>query len=449
MQRQPFADVEAEPECPIRPGDLVAVDREARAFGLGDLDRLQVGARRHGVRFGVPLPSFGGHRKVELVDDLGHPARREIDIGNHTVDRMRPRQIGLVVLVERQHPHHAPAHLVLVAEHAGRQRNRAHVLRVEPSLVHGVEPFGALEQERLDVLELLVEDRDVAFVRGVDRLLCHDAVVGDRHQQVSAETGRPVQQQDSGATFDRVAGAECEHRFLVRLIERDVDEANALVEQAVCVDDAADRADLIGGQRRQRMIRCRGTGLVDGVDGGGAHRAFSFSIECVAGVRSQRRDSGATEEGAYEQHADHAGQGVGSADQQRKVHGGHHEQALPGRRTPGPARSACATFWCPAACGGSRRRRPPTSASSVRRCPPTDTPANQANTCVTGSSPTSADAITNTSAGHRLHRRRDMWRCMPDVGAAAPRRQRRGVAQREDVACQHVMERQQTQRKDL
>ena len=45
---------------------------------------------------------------------------------------------------------------------------------------------------------------------------------------------------------------------LVRLLKRDVDEPPALAEQAVLVDDAAHRADLIGGQRGQRVIRRRG-----------------------------------------------------------------------------------------------------------------------------------------------------------------------------------------------
>jgi hypothetical protein len=171
---------------------------------------------------------------------------------------MRPRQVGLVVLIEGEHPHHATTDLVLVTEDACRQRNGAHIGRIEVALLHRIQPFGTLEQERLDVLELLVENRDVAFGPGIDRLLCHDAVVGDRHHQVAAETGRPVQQQDSGPALDRVTGREGQHRFLVRLVQRDVHEPDALAEQAVRVDDAAHRPDLIGGQRGQRVIRCRG-----------------------------------------------------------------------------------------------------------------------------------------------------------------------------------------------
>ena len=110
-----------------------------------------------------------------------------------------------------------------------------------------------------------------------------DAVVGDRHHQVAAETGRPVQQQDSGAALDRVTGREGQHRFLVRLVQRDVHEPDALAEQAVRVDDAAHRPDLIGGQRGQRVIRCRGRGLVDGFQWLRCSSMRSLSIEGVTG----------------------------------------------------------------------------------------------------------------------------------------------------------------------
>ena len=82
---------------------------------------------------------------------------------------MRPWQVGRVVLIEGEHAHDAVAHLVLVTEHAGRQRNRTDVLRVEVSLAHRGQPFVASSRKRLDVLELLVEDRHVAFAAGVDR----------------------------------------------------------------------------------------------------------------------------------------------------------------------------------------------------------------------------------------------------------------------------------------
>src|SRR5262245_49337193 len=40
MKREPFADVEAEPQLPFLPAELIALQREARALRLGDCERL-------------------------------------------------------------------------------------------------------------------------------------------------------------------------------------------------------------------------------------------------------------------------------------------------------------------------------------------------------------------------------------------------------------------------
>ena len=139
VQREALAAVEADPELPVGPGDLVAVDGEARPLGLGDLDRLEVGAGRGGVRCGVPLAALGRHRQVEQVVHRRRDAAGEVDVGDDAVDRVGPRQVGRVGLVEAEHPDGPVPELVLEVR-AGRQRDRPDVGDVEAALGHGRDP---------------------------------------------------------------------------------------------------------------------------------------------------------------------------------------------------------------------------------------------------------------------------------------------------------------------
>ena len=145
-----------------------------------------------------------------------------------------------------------------------------------------------------------------------------DAVAGDRHHQVAAHAGRAVQQQHAGPALDRVAGREGQHGLLVRLLERDVDEPDAVAQQAV----RRRRCGAPRGSRRRSAGSAGGrvpptVASVDGFDGCGAHRAISLSVRAsvTSGMSSGGRRAGAAprprrpaEEGADQQHADDGGQ---------------------------------------------------------------------------------------------------------------------------------------------
>ncbi len=86
MEDQSLACVEADAEAPALPANLVSVDLEARTFGLGDLDRPQVGPQVRlkrgaelavpgGERHGLPVLEVDELHRVD-VDDAEHPFQR-------------------------------------------------------------------------------------------------------------------------------------------------------------------------------------------------------------------------------------------------------------------------------------------------------------------------------------------------------------------------------------
>ncbi len=207
------------------------------------------------MRFGVPFAALGWDGKLDLVDHLHDATLGEVDVRHDPVDGVRPRQVRLVLLVEGEDADDAVPDLVLVTEHAGRQGNRPDLRRFDAALGHRREPVGAAEQERLDVLELLVEDRHVAVGGGIDGGRADHAVLRHRHDEVGADAGGAIEQQDPGASLDRVARCEREDRGLVRLGECDEDEAHVLADQSLVGEERFRRPDLVRRQRSERMVR--------------------------------------------------------------------------------------------------------------------------------------------------------------------------------------------------
>jgi hypothetical protein len=69
VQNEALAGVEADAQGPVLPGEESAVQREAGAFGLGDLDGPLGGAGGAGDRGVVEVPGYGGERDRAEVDD--------------------------------------------------------------------------------------------------------------------------------------------------------------------------------------------------------------------------------------------------------------------------------------------------------------------------------------------------------------------------------------------
>ena len=100
-QHEALAGVEPDAHRPLLPLDEGAVDVEARALGLGDLDGLEaLAGRAHGIRRVFPARRRNG--SVALVLDADHPVLGEIDMHDQALDGVRPWVVVLGVLQERE-----------------------------------------------------------------------------------------------------------------------------------------------------------------------------------------------------------------------------------------------------------------------------------------------------------------------------------------------------------
>ncbi len=86
VQHQPFVGIEPDAEREGSPLHEVAVDGEARSFGLGDLEGLESGAQRFVVGCEVPrvLGRQGGRPVVDHLDDL---VAAQIEVDDQPLDR--------------------------------------------------------------------------------------------------------------------------------------------------------------------------------------------------------------------------------------------------------------------------------------------------------------------------------------------------------------------------
>ena len=95
VEDQALERVHADPQRPLLPAHEVALDREARALGLGDLERLEVGAQRP-VVLGVVAARVGREGDDAEVDHLEHLAPAHVDEGQQALERA-----GVAVVVGR------------------------------------------------------------------------------------------------------------------------------------------------------------------------------------------------------------------------------------------------------------------------------------------------------------------------------------------------------------
>jgi hypothetical protein len=256
VQGQPFAGVEPDPQPPSLPAHLVAVEGEARALGLGDLDRPERGpGRADGCRV-VEVALLLRDRQQLLVDQVHHPALDEVDVGDQAVDRMGPGVVLVVMLQERQHPQHPPALLALDSERAGRQRARAD--QVEPgdaAADHGLPPAAVALDDLVHRDQVLEHDRRLALAGGVERHRGVDGAAGQRHHHVGRGAAGRVEQDRAHPPLHRLAGPERQHLPLRRLLQPQVGEAGVLAHQPVLGEHRPGLADLVRPEPLQRMRR--------------------------------------------------------------------------------------------------------------------------------------------------------------------------------------------------
>jgi len=125
VQDQSLAWGKAHPEPPALPADLPAANVEARALGLGDLERLQVVAQRADA-VGRVGAGPGRHRYHAQVL---HPHHRHVVVVDDGVKAMDGLGVGVVVrlfAMEQQSPHQPAVRLLRGRERADAPRLDVH-----------------------------------------------------------------------------------------------------------------------------------------------------------------------------------------------------------------------------------------------------------------------------------------------------------------------------------
>ena len=254
VQRQALTGVEPDPHRPVLPADRVAVDGEARPLGLGDLDRLEALAQRPAHRRVVVVARCRRHRQVLLVDQLEDDALDQVDVGRDAVDRVRPGQVGVVLLHEGQHPHHPPADLVLEAVAAGGQRAGPELADVgQPAPGHRGPPALVGVHDLLGPREVLHQDRQRAVLLVVEHPPRDDRAFGQRDHHVARLAGGDVDQHRPQRPLRHVAGLEGQHLGLRRLLEPVVGEPHVLTQQPGRGQDLTTGEELLAGRRVERV----------------------------------------------------------------------------------------------------------------------------------------------------------------------------------------------------
>ena len=264
VEDEPFPRREADAELPVLPGDVPAVDDEARPVGLDNLERLQIGARRRerSAVIIVLLPGNGHEPAVVLHgDDL---ALDQVDHRDHTLDRM---SVGVVLLEGPVIGDGAqdPAPLVgLEIEIARRDRidlDQVDLAVRQPAQNHGRAPALIRLDDVGRAVEILDDDRRLAvLVVGFQIGPGDEPLFAQVHQRLAGTAARDIEHQQEGDAGEWRPRHECRDFLPGRLLELDERKAWKLAQIARGAQDPAGGVDLADGQRIERMGRLQGRG---------------------------------------------------------------------------------------------------------------------------------------------------------------------------------------------
>jgi hypothetical protein len=239
---------------PALPGHLVAVEGEARAFGLGDLDRPERGPRRADRGRVVEVALLLGDGQDLGVDQVQHPTLDEVDVGDQAVHRVGPRVVLGAVLHERQDPQHPPALLALDAERPRRQRARPDQVEVgDAAPGHGRSPAGVGLDDLVHRDQVLEHDRRLPLAGGVELGRGVDLPAGERRDHVGGGPAGRVEQDRPHPPLDLLAVPEGQHLGLGRLLQPQVGEAGVRADQPMPGQQRPGPADLVRPQPLQRV----------------------------------------------------------------------------------------------------------------------------------------------------------------------------------------------------
>ncbi len=228
----------------------MAVDGEAGALRLGDLDRLDVVAqpveRGHVARLddelGRVVARLRRQRHDAVVLDVDDLHRVEVDHHDEPLDRAGVAVVVGLAADERQGLDQAPAGRALgvVAGGPGVEHGEAGV--VDAALAHRLLPARVLASDLLGGEELLEHD---ARLHAGPRRPGQDGLVAQAEHHLDRAGAGAVVEDDGGLPVAHRAG---EHLLLRRLAELDLHEPDRRPELGVRADDGGSGADLRRGE---------------------------------------------------------------------------------------------------------------------------------------------------------------------------------------------------------
>ncbi len=266
VQHEPLARREPDPEAPVLPGDPPAVDGEAGALGLDDVEGLQVSAER--PLTGSVVVALGArdrhHRR--LVHQVDHRALDEIHDRDDALDRVGVAVVGEGVAVVADRAHDPRAALEGPPEVPGGERVHLHardVLFIEAPARDRRTPAGIALDDLLAAKELLEQHGRLAIGLTVvcDRPPPKKPRVGQVDPGLEGLAGLAVQQHEEGdpGRRDPVRVVAQDGRA-VGLLETDLGEAQRAgggARRLGLPHDLAGQGELPRRERVQGMPRPR------------------------------------------------------------------------------------------------------------------------------------------------------------------------------------------------
>ena len=250
VQDETLALVEADAQTPLLPAHLPAVDLEARALGLDDLERTQVVAQRtHCVGGVVPGRPRDGHLAVILDPD--HLHRLQVDDRMETPDGMR---VGIVVAVMAD-PHGSPGEpqvtLLLRCKVTERPELDVEEIEILDAACGESVPEGRVGLHGRDALLDLGEDHWRLHTRyrppGAHRPRGH------REHRLVRLTGDRVVDDGERLALRGPPRVEREHGRFRWLVERDAHDPVRVAHLAFRAEQLDGDPKLVGAQRVERM----------------------------------------------------------------------------------------------------------------------------------------------------------------------------------------------------
>ncbi len=266
VEDEPLQWVHADTQRPLLPADQVALHLEARALGLRDLERLEVGAQRS-VVLGVIAAGLGWERHDAQVEHLEYLAAAHVHEGEQPLERPRVAVVLLRLAQVGEAARDAPALLVGEPERAGGPGVDLHLGAVDDAAaVEGRVPLGVVVQSGQHHDRLL--DLQCRSHVAHDLPAVHLAP-GHRDDHLRHVGLGPLQQHQADTAVDRdvLATVEGAHEVLGRVAQAQVGETDQVGRH---LGAAAREDDLAGGD--DLVPRQGGQGVQDG-RGGGRHLA--------------------------------------------------------------------------------------------------------------------------------------------------------------------------------